>query len=80
MLLHPERINSYAAAGGRTVRSHLQQIGVLHESAMLAGQLNCGDIERLPPREDTPVHSARRLPQVSVETQVNILRRCSRPT
>ena len=27
-LLHPERINSYAAAVGRTVRSHLQQIPV----------------------------------------------------
>lgn len=38
VLLHPERINSYAAAVGRTVRSHLQQIGVIHESAMLAGR------------------------------------------
>ena len=29
VLLHPERINRYAAAVGRTVRSHLQQIGVM---------------------------------------------------
>jgi small GTP-binding protein len=55
VLLHPERINSYAAAVGRTVRSHLQQIGVIHESAMLAGQLNFGDIQRLPPREEAIV-------------------------
>ena len=55
VLLHPERINSYAAAVGRTVRSHLEQIGVIHESAMLAGQLNFGEIQRLPPREEAIV-------------------------
>ena len=44
VLLFPERINSYAAAVGRTVRSHLQRIGVIHELAMLAGQLNFRDI------------------------------------
>ncbi len=38
-----------------TVRSHLQQIGVIHESAMLAGRLNFGDIQRLPPREEAIV-------------------------
>lgn len=55
VLLRPERINSYAAAVGRTVRSHLQEIGVIPESAMLAGQLNFGDVQRLPAREEAIV-------------------------
>jgi len=55
VLPHPERINSHAAAVGRTVRSHSQQIGVIHESAMLAGQPDFGDIQRLPPREEAIV-------------------------
>ena len=55
VLLHPERINSYAAAVGRTVRSSLQQIGSIHEASMLDGQLNFGDIQRLPPREEAIV-------------------------
>ena len=55
VLLHPEWIDSYAAAVGRTVRLHLEQIGVIHESAMLAGQSNFADIQRLPPREEAIV-------------------------
>ena len=51
VLLHPERINSYAAALGRMVRANRQEIGVIHESVMLARQLNFGDIQRLPPRD-----------------------------
>jgi hypothetical protein len=33
----------------------LQQIGVIHESAMLTGQLKSGDIQRLPPGEEAIV-------------------------
>jgi hypothetical protein len=58
VLLHPKRSSSYAAAVGRTVRSHLQQIARVHESAMLAGQLTVGNIQqRLPPREEAIVPS-----------------------
>jgi hypothetical protein len=51
-LLHRKRFSSYAAAVGRTVRSHLQQIARVHESAMLAGQLTVGNSQPLPPREE----------------------------
>jgi len=48
VLLEPERINAYAAAVIRTVRSHTDEIGCISEHAVLNGDLRYYDMKRLP--------------------------------
>lgn len=55
VLLHPERVNSYAAAVIRSVRSHTEEIGCIAEEKVLAGELNYQDIKRLQPDEEQVV-------------------------
>jgi len=52
VLLQPERINSYAAAVIRKVRSHTDEIGSILEEEVLAGKLDYQDLKRLPPDEE----------------------------
>ncbi|HEX7330244.1 MAG TPA: TIR domain-containing protein [Pyrinomonadaceae bacterium] len=47
VLLHPERINAYAAALIRKVRAHLEEIGVILEESVLRGDLDFQDMKRL---------------------------------
>lgn len=52
VLLHPHRINSYAAAVIRKVRTHTDDIGVISEGDVLAGRLDYQDVKRLPVDEE----------------------------
>jgi small GTP-binding protein len=52
VLLQPERINSYAAAVIRKVRSHKEEIGVIAEEDVLTGKLDYQDMKRLPKGEE----------------------------
>jgi WD40 repeat protein len=47
VLLQPERINAYAAAVIRSVRAHTDEIGVIAEERVLAGNLDYQDVKRL---------------------------------
>jgi small GTP-binding protein len=47
ILLQPERINAYAAAVIRSVRSHTDEIGCISEERVLNGQLDFQDVRRL---------------------------------
>jgi small GTP-binding protein len=60
VLLQPERINAYAGAVIRSVRSHSDEIGCISEARVLAGDLyyqKAGDweMDRLPPDEEQVV-------------------------
>jgi WD40 repeat protein len=55
VLLQPERINSYAAAVIRTVRSHVDEMGYILEEDVLAGNLKFEDLKRLPRDEEEVV-------------------------
>jgi hypothetical protein len=52
VLLVPERINAYAAAVIRSVRSHADEIGCISEDRLLAGDLDYQDMKRLPRDEE----------------------------
>ncbi|MET0648801.1 MAG: DUF4365 domain-containing protein [Pyrinomonadaceae bacterium] len=52
VLLTPERVNAYAAAVIRKVRAHTEEIGVIGEEDVLAGQLDYQDMKRLPADEE----------------------------
>jgi hypothetical protein len=52
VLLQPERINAYAAALVRKVRKHIDEIGVIPEAEVLAGELEYADMVRLPKDEE----------------------------
>jgi len=52
VLLQPERINAYAAALVRKVRTHIDEIGVIPEEEVLAGDLEYADMVRLPQEEE----------------------------
>ena len=52
VLLHPERINAYAAAVIRSVRAHTEEIGCIFEARVLAGDLDYQDMQRLPLDEE----------------------------
>jgi small GTP-binding protein len=52
ILLQPERINAYAAAVIRKVRRHTDEIGCIHEQALLEADLDYQDLDRLPPDEE----------------------------
>jgi GTPase SAR1 family protein len=52
VLLQPERINAYAAALVRRVRKHVDEIGVIPEAEVLAGDLEYADMARLPKGEE----------------------------
>jgi WD40 repeat protein len=52
VLLQPERINAYAAALVRRVRKHIDEIGVIPEEAVLAGDIEYADMVRLPKEEE----------------------------
>lgn len=52
VLLIPERVNAYAAAVIRKVRAHTEEIGVIGEEDVLAGELDYQDMRRLPPEEE----------------------------
>ncbi len=52
VLLHPERINAYAAAVIRTVRKHTDEIGSVFEEDVLAGNLDYQGMPRLLPDEE----------------------------
>ena len=52
VLLQPERINAYAAAVIRSVRSHAEEIGCINEERILAGDLDYQDMRRLPSTEE----------------------------
>ncbi len=47
ILLQPDRINAYAAAVIRTVRSHSDEIGAIDERRIINGELEFGDLSRL---------------------------------
>jgi small GTP-binding protein len=55
VLLNPERVNSYAAAVIRSVRSHTEEIGCIAEEKVQAGDLDFQDMERLPMNEEQVV-------------------------
>jgi len=55
VLLQPERINSYAAAVVRSVRTHTEEMGCIAEEDVLAGNLDYKDIKRLPHPEEEVV-------------------------
>lgn len=55
ILLQPERINAYAAAVVRTVREHVEEIGVIEEERVLNGKLSFHDMVRLPADEEAVV-------------------------
>jgi WD40 repeat protein len=52
VLLQPERINAYAAALVRKVRKHIDEMGVIPEADVLAGDLEYADMARLPKDEE----------------------------
>jgi len=52
VLLQPERINAYAAAVVRSVRSHPDEIGVIEEDKILSGELDYADLKRIPRVEE----------------------------
>jgi WD40 repeat protein len=52
VLLQPERINAYAAALVRKVRKQIDEIGVIPEEQVLAGDLEYADMSRLPKDEE----------------------------
>jgi GTPase SAR1 family protein/DNA-directed RNA polymerase subunit RPC12/RpoP len=52
VLLQPERINAYAAALVRRVRKHIDELGVIPEAEVLAGDLEYADMVRLPKEEE----------------------------
>lgn len=52
VLLRPEYINAYASAVIRTVRSHVDEIGAIHERDVIAGKLRYDDMQRLPPEQE----------------------------
>ncbi|HEX4607924.1 MAG TPA: hypothetical protein VH092_06950, partial [Urbifossiella sp.] len=52
VLLQPERINAYAAALVRRVRKQIDEIGVIPEAEVLAGELEYADMARLPEDEE----------------------------
>jgi WD40 repeat protein len=52
ILLHPERINSYAAAMIKKVRAHTEEIGVILEEDVMTGRLDYHDMQRLPLDEE----------------------------
>jgi small GTP-binding protein len=59
VLLQPERINAYAAAVIRTVRSRTDDIGVIAEARVLDGNdLDFGAVVRLPAPEEATVRRA----------------------
>jgi WD40 repeat protein len=61
VLLQPERINAYAAALVRKVRKHIDEIGVIPEAEVLAGELEYADMVRLPKEEEEIVLRAMHL-------------------
>ena len=61
VLLQPERINAYAAALVRKVRKHIDEIGVIPEAEVLAGDLDYADMARLPKDEEEIVLRAMHL-------------------
>ncbi len=61
VLLQPERINAYAAALVRKVRKHINEIGVIPEEEVLAGDLEYADMVRLPKDEEDIVLRAMHL-------------------
>jgi GTPase SAR1 family protein len=61
VLLQPERINAYAAALVRRVRKHINEIGVIPEAEVLAGDLEYADMARLPKEEEEIVLRAMHL-------------------
>src|SRR5262245_27513184 len=61
VLLQPERINAYAAALVRRVRKHVNEIGVIPELEVLAGDLEYADMTRLPKEEESHVLRAMHL-------------------
>ena len=61
VLLQPERINAYAAALVRRVRTHIDEIGVIPEADVLAGNLEYADMVRLPKEEEDIVLRAMHL-------------------
>jgi GTPase SAR1 family protein len=52
VLLHPDRINAYAAAVIRKVRAHTEEIGIILEEDVIAGRLDYQDMKRLPADEE----------------------------
>jgi small GTP-binding protein len=61
VLLQPERINSYSGALVRKVRKHIDEIGVIPEAEVLAGDLDYADMVRLPKEEEEIVLRAMHL-------------------
>jgi small GTP-binding protein len=61
VLLQPERVNAYAAALVRRVRKHIDEIGVIPEAEVLAGDLEFADMVRLPKEEEDIVLRAMHL-------------------
>ena len=61
VLLQPERINAYAAALVRKVRKHIDEIGVIPEAEVLAGDLEYADMVRLPKNEENIILRAMHL-------------------
>src|SRR5947207_13954240 len=61
VLLQPERINAYAGALVRKVRKRLDEIGLIPESEVLAGDLDYADMVRLPKEEEERVLRAKHL-------------------
>lgn len=58
VLLQPERINTYAAAVVRQLRSKTNQLGIIAEHDILAGRLDFGAMERLPEEDESVVLQA----------------------
>jgi small GTP-binding protein len=52
VLLQPERINQYASALVRSVRSHADEIGCILEKELLDGKLDYQQLERLPESQE----------------------------
>jgi small GTP-binding protein len=52
ILMQPERLNAYAAAVIRSVRSHTDEIGCISEARVLSGDLDYQDMKRLVPQEE----------------------------
>jgi GTPase SAR1 family protein len=61
VLLQPERINAYAAALVRKVRKHTDEMGIIPEEDVLAGDLEFADMVRLPKQEEDIVLRAMHL-------------------
>ena len=52
VLLRPEWINAYAGAMVRTVRAHPDELGCMDEAALLSGELDYQDMQRIAPDEE----------------------------